>query len=370
LGQYCNFTSDNFVEIHIFENGMRIRFLLLCLLLSKLGVSQIGGLGTYQFLNVSSNARIAALGGSAISTPDADINLVSFNPSLLKKENHNQVGLNFVNYFTDISAGELNYARHFDSLDITFASGIQYINYGNFVKTAPDGQVLGDFSAGEYNLHFTAAKTIKKINYGATLKLIYSNLETYYSSGAAVDLGANWISNDKLMLVTAMVSNVGTQFKSYTNDNYENIPYNVQLGFSKKFEHNPFRFGVILHNLQNPGKLLYQIDSRQQISLETGAIIPDDFTLVQKAMSHVIINTELILGKSLNIRFGYNAMRQRELALNNIRGFNGFSWGFGIRLNRFQCSYGYGGYMPGKNTNTFSIVTRLDDFKRSKKTTD
>lgn len=349
---------------------MRIRFLLLCLLLSKLGWSQIGGLGTYQFLNVSSNARIAALGGSAISTPDADINLVSFNPSLLKKENHNQLGLNFVNYFTDISAGELNYARHFDSLDITFASGIQYINYGNFVKTAPDGQVLGDFSAGEYNLHFTAAKTIKKINYGATLKLIYSNLETYYSSGAAVDLGANWISKDKLMLVTAMVSNVGTQFKSYTNDNYENIPYNVQLGFSKKFEHNPFRFGVILHNLQSPGKLLYQIDSRQQISLETGNIIADDFTLAQKAMSHVIINTELILGKSLNIRFGYNAMRQRELALNNIRGFNGFSWGFGIRLNRFQCSYGYGGYMPGKNTNTFSIVTRLDDFKRSKKTTD
>jgi hypothetical protein len=367
LVQNCNFTRVYFVEIHIFENGMKLKFLLFCILVSKLGLAQIGGLGTYQFLNVSSNARIAALGGSAISTPDADINLVSFNPSLLKKENHNQLGLNFVNYFTDISAGELNYARHFDSLNITFASGIQYINYGNFVKTAPDGQVLGDFSAGEYNLHVTASKTYKKINYGATLKLIYSNLETYYSSGAAIDLGASWVSKDKLSLVTAVISNFGTQFKSYTNDNYENIPYNVQLGFSKKFEHNPFRFGVILHNLQSPGKLLYQIDSRQSVSLETGELIPFESSFLDKALSHVIVNTELILGKSLNIRFGYNAMRQRELALKDIRGFNGFAWGFGIRLNRFQCSYGYGGYMPGKNTNTFSIVTRLDDFKRSKK---
>ena len=77
----------------------------------------------------------------------------------------------------------------------------------------------------------------------------------------------------------------------------------------------------------------------------------------------------MILGRTLNIRFGYNALRQREMALSNIRGFNGFSWGFGIRLNRFQFSYGNGGYMPGQNTNAFTIITRLDDFKKSKSIT-
>ena len=56
-----------------------------------------------------------------------------------------------------------------------------------------------------------------------------------------------------------------------------------------------------------------------------------------------------------------------EMELYEIRGFIGFSWGFGIRLNRFQFSYGNGGYMPGKNTNAFTIITRLDDFKKTKK---
>jgi len=37
---------------------------------------KIGGTSVYQFLNMQPNARIAALGGSAIATPDNDMNLV------------------------------------------------------------------------------------------------------------------------------------------------------------------------------------------------------------------------------------------------------------------------------------------------------
>jgi hypothetical protein len=343
------------------------KFLFLTGLLAfKLGSAQIGGMGTYQFLQVPTNARINALGGNAISTPDADINLVSINPSLLNEKNHKQIGANFINYFSDIKAGELNIGYHSDTLKTTFAAGIQYINYGNFVKTAPDGQVLGTFTAGEYNYHLSAARRYNQISYGATLKLIHSNLEVYQSYGIAADIGANWRSEDELILVTAVLGNIGTQISTYTNDNFENIPYNVQIGFSKKFAHNPFRFGIIAHNLQSPGKLLYQISNRQYTSLETGLPIEEDFSLLQKAMSHLIINTELLLGKTIQIRFGYNTLRNRELSLNNIRGMNGFSWGVGLKLNRFHFAYGYGGFIPGRNTNSFSLITRIQDFKRAK----
>ena len=343
------------------------KFLFLTGLLAfKLGSAQIGGMGTYQFLQVPTNARINALGGNAISTPDADINLVSINPSLLNEKNHQQIGANFINYFSDIKAGELNIGYHSDTLKTTFAAGIQYINYGNFVKTAPDGQVLGTFTAGEYNYHLSAARRYNQISYGATLKLIHSNLEVYQSYGIAADIGANWRSEDELILVTAVLGNIGTQISTYTNDNFENIPYNVQIGFSKKFAHNPFRFGIIAHNLQSPGKLLYQISNRQYTSLETGLPIEEDFSLLQKAMSHLIINTELLLGKTIQIRFGYNTLRNRELSLNNIRGMNGFSWGVGLKLNRFHFAYGYGGFIPGRNTNSFSLITRIQDFKRAK----
>ncbi len=333
--------------------------------------AQLGGMGTYQFLYTQANARIAALGGNAIATPDNDINLVSQNPSLLNNNFKHQIGLNFVNYFADIKGGDFNYGFHIDTIKTSFSVGLQFLNYGDFTKTSPDGQVLGTFYAGEYNLHFSAARVYKQFQYGATLKVINSNMETYNSYGVAGDVAGSWFSKDRLMMATAVISNIGTQIKTYRADNYEAIPYNVQLGWSKKFEHNPLRIGIIAQNLQSAGKLLYQIDNRnnKQINFETGLPTPEKFTIFDHALVHLVVNAELVFGKTLNIRFGYNEMRRREMSLTDVRGMNGFSWGFGVKINRFQISYGSGVYMTSRHTNNFSIVTRLDDFKRKKTTT-
>ena len=350
---------------------MRNKITLLFLLISYLVDAQIGGTGIYNFLYLQPNARIAALGGNAIATPDNDINLAIQNPSLLNKNFNNQIGMSFVNYFAGIKAGDVSFAKHIDTLHTTFSGGLQFVNYGDFTKTAPDGQVLGTFSAGEYNFHLSAARVYNQYQYGASLKFINSTLEAYNSYGIAFDVAGSWISKDRLMLATAVVSNVGQQLKSYSNQNNESIPYNVQLGFSKKFEHNPLRIGIIAHDLQNFGKLLYQIDNRnnKNIDLETGLAIQEKFTVLDQMMSHLIINTELVFGKSLNIRFGYNALRRREMELTNIRSMAGFSWGFGVKINRFQVSYGSGTFLAGRTTNNFSIITRLDDFKRKKTST-
>lgn len=350
---------------------MRLKLFLLLVLPGLLVKAQVGGMGTYRFLYLQPNARIAGLGGNAIVTPDNDVNLIVQNPSLLNKNFHNQIGLNFVNYFANIKAGDFNFAFHIDTLHTTFSMGIQFVNYGDFTKTAPDGQVLGTFSAGEYNLHLTAARVYKQFQYGASLKLINSTLETYNSFGIAADVAASWFSKDRLLMTTAVISNAGIQLKAYRNDHYENIPINIQVGFSKKFEHNPLRIGIILQELQSAGKLLYQINNRnnKNIDLETGLPIQEKFNIFDQALSHVVVNTELIFGKTLNIRFGYNALRRRELSLTDVRGMNGFTWGFGIKINRFQIAYGSGIYLTGRNTNNFSIVTRLDDFKRKKNTT-
>jgi len=339
---------------------------LIFLFFGSRAMAQLGGNNTYQFLQVSPNARVAALGGNAIITPDADLHLSAQNPALLTAKNHNQLGYSYLNYFTDISAGEARYARHFDSLNTTFAAGVQYISYGNFIRTSPDGQELGNFTAGEYNYHVTVAKSFQKFNYGATLKFIYSNLESYNSYGTAIDLGGTWRSEDQLTTVAAVVNNLGYQLKSYTNNNRETISNNVQLGISRKFAHAPFRFGIIAQNLQQAGKLLYNIPNRNIISLETGEPILEDFSSLQKAMAHMIFNTELILGKSLNFRLGYNVLRKREMELSQTRSMGGFTWGFGLRISKFQFSYGFGGFIPGKNSNSFSIITNLNDFKKSK----
>jgi len=339
---------------------------LLLVVIGFAAKAQIGGNNTYQFLTVSPNARINGLGGYAIATPDADLHLSGQNPALLRKENDWQVGFSYLNYFTDIGAGEFRFAKHFDSIQTTFSAGVQYITYGNFTRTAPDGQEMGTFSAGEYNYHVSAARTYEQYSYGATLKVIYSNLDAYSSVGLAADLGGTWKSENELTTISVVLSNIGTQLKTYTQDNREALPNNLQIGITKKFAHAPFRFGIVAHNLQKPGKLLYNIADRNIISLETGEPIEDQFSTFQKAMAHLVFNTELLLGKSLNFRFGYNMLRKREMELSQARSSGGFTWGFGLRISKFQFSYGFGGFIPGRNSNSFSVITNLHDFKKGK----
>ena len=45
--------------------------------------AQIGGQSTYEFLNLTNSARLAALGGEFVSVTDNDISLMMCNPSLI-----------------------------------------------------------------------------------------------------------------------------------------------------------------------------------------------------------------------------------------------------------------------------------------------
>ncbi len=352
---------------------MRAVFFILLAVNSLHTWAQVGGNDAYTFLNLMPNARIGALGGYAIATPEHDLGLALQNPSLLNQHFNNQVSLNYVNYFTDITAGNFAYAGHLNKHNLTLAGGIHYINYGNFARTAPDGAFLGTFNAGDYAFYLQGAKQISENwSYGATVKFIYSNLDVYNSVGAAADIAATYYSSDKLFSAAAVLSNVGSQITTYNRqDNFEPMPTNLQLGIAKKFKHNPLRIGLVLHHLNKPGQLLYQIANRNNnnINLETGQPITEKFTLLDHALSHMVLNTELVLGQNLRVRFGYNYLRRRELGITDFAGTTGFSWGFGLKLSKFIFSYGSANYHLGNSTNQFSVVTNISDFFKKKQPT-
>jgi hypothetical protein len=348
---------------------MKKILIILFSLSSFLSKAQLGGNGVYNFLYMQPSARIAALGGNAINNPSIDLHLIAGNPSLLNSEFHNQAAFSYVGYLADIGAGYAGYTRHSEKYKTSFAGGMQFVNYGNFKRWAPDGTDLGTFTAGDYCMSFTASQVKGSFQLGASAKLIYSNLESYNSLGLAADLAATWFSKNRLMVATAVINNLGTQIKTYTNATNEPVPMNIQLGFSRKFEHNPLRLGIVLQHLEKPGQLLYQIENRNNnnIDLETGLPILEKFSFFQHAMSHVVFNTEIVLSKNFNIRVGYNHLRRRELALTDRKGVSGYSWGFGIKINRFQVHYGSGSYLIGRNTNHFSVITNINDFSKKKK---
>jgi len=117
-------------------------FILLPLLgLSLLTKAQLGGKYTYEFLDLPTGSRIAALGGDIVPIFDKDLSLAINNPSLLNSQMNNYILFHVSDYHTDIKYGTVAYAKSFKK-GITAMADIQYINYGDFLKQMNLGILL------------------------------------------------------------------------------------------------------------------------------------------------------------------------------------------------------------------------------------
>lgn len=349
---------------------MRVRFFFIPILVSlgfKPASAQIGGRGIYSFLNMTNNARAAGLGGQLMSIRDHDPNSALQNPGNLNKEMHRSLALNYVNLFAGINAGTVSYVWG-DSLK-TFAAGITYLNYGTFDATDVAGNETGTFNAADYAFHFGMARDWKRFTYGAYAKVIYSQLEVYKSLGLALDLGATYHNRKNLFQGSLTMRNIGTQLTTYVPGTREPLPFQIDAGISQKLEHAPFRFIVIMHNLQTPDLTYINTNNRDvRINLETGEPEEQKIGWGEKVMRHAIVAAELVFSKNLNFRFGYNHQRRQEMALPDRRGFSGFTWGFGVRVAKIQLNYGSAGFLPGESMNVFAATFAFDDMKRKKVT--
>lgn len=351
---------------------VRKLFLLLFTSISISTIAQIGGKGVYQVLNVTPSARIAALGGNLITAYDRDVNIGFQNPAMINKQMDKQVALNYLNYFADINQGYFAYAKHYDNVG-TFAAGIQYLNYGTFTATDEAANITGTFTASDVVFQLGYGKTKGRWAYGSNMKFIYSQLETYNSLGIAFDFGGAYnVGRDTTYTATFVVKNVGTQLVSYVPGNRESLPFEMQVGITKKLRHAPFRFSVIAHNLQNPDISYVNPNARNvQIDFATQEPIVEEISTGDKIMRHMLFGVEMVFSKNFNIRFAYNHQRRMEMSLPDSRGFTGFSWGFSLKLFKMNVSYGNAGFFPTRGSHHFSLLIDTKTFfKRKKKKSD
>src|SRR5688572_11148267 len=187
--------------------------------------AQVGGRHVYEFLNLVSAPRMAGLGGGAIAIKDKDLNLALTNPSLLTAASNNQLTLNYVNYLADVNYGFVAYCKDFDKYG-TFDAGIQYINYGDFIRAEDNGEKNGEFSASEYAFNIGWGMAFDSVySIGVNYKNILSSFDTYGSYGMAFDIGGNFQSRTKRFIVSMLVKNIGFQVKPFENKNQESLPF-------------------------------------------------------------------------------------------------------------------------------------------------
>lgn len=326
--------------------------------------AQLGGSAVNSVLDVPSSARVAALGGNQIAVYDNDLNLGIYNPALLNKSMADQVSLSYLDWFSDISLGNVAYARHYDSINTTFSASVFYADFGTFNRTDETGMSLGTFSVGEYAIALSAAQQIDSIfSLGATVKYIFSSYDSYSASGVALDAGGVYMHPNKLLTIAAMLRNIGYQIDSFSEER-EKLPFNAQLGLTYKLKHAPFRLGLILENLQKWDLSYDDPNEPAQIDPNTGQAIISTPTVVDKALRHIVVNNEIILSNNFMLRVGYNFRRRAELAVDVKPGSVGLTYGLGIRLKKLHLSYGRGAYHIGGIPNNFTLALRFADFRK------
>ncbi len=344
---------------------IKVQFLLYFILLVGVSQAQIGGKNAYEFLNLPASARITGLGGHLISVQDEDVSLALSNPASLNPLMHNRISFSHNFHFADIQNGYVSYGRSIEKLGIDAHFGIQYINYGDFQETDILGNQIGTFSAKETAFVIGASKKIAdRIRIGVNLKSVFSNLETYSSTGLAMDIGLNYAKDSSSYIISFVLKNVGAELSTYSGTSF-GMPVDLQIGISKRLKYLPFRFSIIGHQLHR-ANVRYDDPNAQQVTDIFGEEIKTNkfSESVDNIFRHVIINGEFLIGKNenLRLRLGYNHLRRKELSLTSFRSLAGFSLGFGVKVNAFKLDYGLGYHHVAGAINHISISTDLSKF--------
>ncbi len=332
---------------------MKNTLFILFLLISTITFSQVGGTKIYNFLNVSTSARQAALGGEVLTLYD-DVNQPLWNPSTINKNIDNQASVSYVDFLADINYGSLSFAhlinRHFGALH----AGVTFVNYGKFIGADETGIETGTFSARDLSLSLGYAYRIPKshIHAGVNLKYISSSIENYTSSGLALDFGLTYFDDTKPYIISAVIRNIGYQVSVF-DEIRESLPLEIAIGASYRLENVPLQWHITIDNLQK-WKVGVQNPSDSQTSID-GETSNKNITILDNAFRHVVIGAEFFPNKPFNLRLGYNFRRGKELRLTESRTFSGLSLGFGLKMGRLKLNYAFTKYHPVTNTNTFTL---------------
>lgn len=342
----------------------RLLYIILSILLSTAAFAQMGGSNTYEFLDITNSARVAALGGNQVGlVDDSDPNLVYHNPATLSHSMHQSMVANYMNYFSDINIGYFSYAHSLGEYKGTLSGAIHYLDYGEFTETDENGNKIGTFSASDYAFNFVYARALNpRFNVGVDLKPILSIYESYTSFGLVADVGLTY--RDSIGHFTAGITfkNMGGQIVTYyPGAEREPMPFDIQIGVSKRLAHAPFRFSATMQylttwKLTDKGVWDYENSDDEDAQVEESGF-------GDQLMRHMVFGVEFLPSKNFAINLGYNYQRRKEMVQDNFTGLIGFSGGVRVKVSKFQFAYGAACYHQSGISNLFSLSTSIQEFK-------
>ena len=274
----------------------------------------------YNFLRLPVSAHVAALGGNNITITDDDPTMIFHNPAMLGGVSDKSLNLNYMTYMEGTMVGSASFVRAWGDRG-TWGVSASYMDYGSMRQTTADNIQTGEFSAKDIMLGGSVAYSLSTLfTGGITAKIISSSIAGYNSMAVAVDLGINYFDEAQGLSLSAVARNLGGQIDAYDED-FEKIPFDLQVGISKKMAMAPLRFSATLNNLHD---------------------WDDSF------IHHLAIGADIFLSDNIYIAGGYNFRRNKEMRISDGEGESshgaGLSFGVGVQLERFKLNVAYAKY--------------------------
>lgn len=287
----------------------------------------------YNFLRLPVSAHAAALGGDNISVIDDDEGLIFNNPALLASVTDKSLNLNYMTYMEGAKTASASFNRVASDRASWAISG-QYLDYGKMKETDENNVELGEFSAKDISLagYFSYLLT-DRLSGGITAKFISSYIADNNSIAVGVDLGLNYYDEDREWSLSLVLKNLGGELKAY-NEDYNRMPFDMQVGVSKRFVNMPLRLHATLVDLNHPH---------------------------YKFFNHVVLGADALLTDNFWIGLGYNFRRANEMKIASSEGKSsshgaGLSLGAGLTLNRFKAAVSWGKYHVSSSSVVISIA--------------
>ena len=289
----------------------------------------------YNFLRLPVSAHAAALGGDNITIDDDDPTMVFHNPALVNNVSDRSLNLNYMTYMEGVKVASASFVKALRQR-ATWAVEAQYVDYGSMKQTTAEHEVIGKVSAKDIAVGGTFTYALSnKIAGGVTAKFVSSSLAGFNSIGMAVDLGLNYLNPELGLSVSAVARNLGGQLKAYEDD-FEKLPFDLQLGVSKRLGESPLRFSVTMTRLHDW----------------------DD-----KFVNHLVFGAEAFLADNIWIGGGLNPRRSDEMKISDGETESshgaGLSFGGGLQLERFKLQLAYGKYHVSASSLIINITYTL-----------
>jgi len=332
-----------------------LRHYIIAFCLAQLGLTLAAqdGSTAYNFLNVTSSAKIYGLGGVNISLVDDDITVIDQNPALLGAEMSGMAAENYMRYIGGSNFAGARYA-HSAGEHGALGAHIQYFGYGSMKETLPDGSVVGTFSPKDVSFGATYSHDItERLRGGINLRLLYSGYADYTAFAVATDLGINYYDPERDLSLSVVVANLGGQLKRF-NEAYDRLPFDVRLGWSQSFGTFPIRFSVTAWNLTK-WSLPYGSATAEQV-------VKDGFW--SNLFRHLVFGADLISSPNYYISLGYNYKSRTDMSTYSRSFVSGFSLGAGIKVKNFCVSAAFAQPHTGATTFMFNLSYNLSDLLR------